>query len=282
MLVEIWGHYASYSLSLLADSLHLFVDFLGIIISLISLKFAQRRSNKNMSFGYGRYEILGALISVFLIWLAAIYLLVESYQKVLHPQRINGGIFLSVSVIGVFVNLFCLFSLHPHTEKEGEHRNLNIRAAYIHIIGDLIQSAGVVVASVITFINPKWVVVDIACTICFSFLVLVSTTYIIRDAISILIEGTPKGVDVTAIQDSLKVVDNFIAVSKLHCWSISANIKVCAVIIKVSEIWRYESGMIKAKEILKNKWNFDYAIVEFETDKTANWRCYKEGFSFLA
>lgn len=276
MLLEIWGHYASNSLSLLADSLHLFVDFLGIIISLISLKWAQRKANKRMSFGYGRYEIVGALISIFLIWIAAIYLVMESYQKVLHPQRINGKIFFVVSVIGVFVNVFCLVSLHTHTEKEGEHRNLNIRAAYIHIIGDLIQSAGVVAASVITVINPKWVVVDIACTICFSILVLFSTAYIVKDAIIILLEMTPKNVDIAAIQESLKVIDNFQGVSKLHCWNISANIKACAVVIRVSEIWRFESGMVKAKEILRKKWKFNYAIVEFETEKTANWECHRE------
>lgn len=282
MILELWGHSTSKSLSLLADSLHLFVDVLGIVISLISIKIAARKPTRSMSFGYGRLEILGALISIFFIWVAAGYLLLESYQKVMNPHRINGKIFFIVSLIGVFVNLFCLISLHTHTEKEGEHRNLNIRAAYIHIIGDLIQSMGVVAASIITLINPKWVVVDIACTICFSILVLLSTFYIVRDAILILIEKTPKDVNIPAIMDSLKTIDNFESVTKIHSWNISANIKACAVIIRVSDIWRYESGMMKAKDIMKNKWNFDYVIIEFETEKTANWKCNRERCIMIA
>ncbi|EJW02667.1 cation diffusion facilitator family transporter [Edhazardia aedis USNM 41457] len=155
MLLEIWGHYSSNSLSLLADSVHLLVDFLGFLVSLTALKWTQLKPTKKMSFGYSRVEIIGATVSIFLIWVATGYLVAKSYQKMLLPESINSEIFVVISVIGLLVNLYCLYALHDQHEKAGEHRNLNIRAAYIHVIGDLIQSVGVIIASILVYINPS-------------------------------------------------------------------------------------------------------------------------------
>lgn len=276
MLLEIWGHYSSNSLSLLADSLHLFVDFLGFLVSLTALKWTQKKPTKKMSFGYSRVEILGALFSIFLIWLAMIYLFVESYHKFKNPTSINSRIFLSISIVGLFVNIFCLYFLHDHHEKDGEHRNLNIRAAYIHVIGDLIQSSGVILASIIMMINPDLIIVDIICTICFSILVLISTIYVVKDALNILLEKMPNDVNVDLIIDRLKEIDNFDDIIKLHVWNISANVKAIAVSIKIKEIWKYETGMLKAKRILYDELGFNYVIIEFDTEKTSKFVSIKE------
>ncbi|KAM0679069.1 hypothetical protein BDAP_000449 [Binucleata daphniae] len=268
MMLEIWGHHHSNSLSLLADCIHLLVDFLGFIISVMALKLTKKSENDKMSFGYSRIEILGALFSIFLIWIATAYLLVESYAKIKNPKEINAHVFVTISIIGLFVNLVCLYALHENHEKKGEHRNLNIRAAYIHIIGDLIQSVGVIIASIITFINPKWVIVDIFCTLCFSILVLFSTFYVLKDAFQILLEKAPKDVNLDDIRESLMCLVNVDKVLKIHAWNISANVKACAVVIRLKEIWKYETEMVRCKDILYNNFGFDYVIIEFNTPKT--------------
>lgn len=268
MLLELWGHFYSNSLSLLADSTHLFVDFFGFFISLLALKLTKKKSTTKMSFGYSRIEILGALFSVSLIYIAVFYLMYESYRKIISPTEINSKVFLIISVVGFFVNLVCLYLLHIPHEKQGQHRNLNIRAAYIHVIGDLIQSAGVILASICLYINPKLVIVDIICTLIFAFLILFSTFYILRDAFYILMERSPKDIKHDDIIAELSTIDNFTNIIRLHCWNISSNVKAIAVVIKINEIWKYESGMIKAKNILHNKYKFDYVIIQFDTDKT--------------
>lgn len=269
MLLEIWGHFHSNSLSLLADSVHLFVDFFGFCISLMALKLTKKRPTSAMSFGYSRIEILGALFSVALIYLATFYLIFESYKRIMTPRKIDSEVFLVISIVGFLANLICLYLLHKPHEKQGQHRNLNIRAAYIHVIGDLIQSLAVIVASLVMYINPKLVIVDIICTLVFAFLILSSTFYILKDAFNILMERCPKDVKLSQIKSELSVITNFVDVTKLHCWNISPNVRAIAVMIKISEIWKYESGMIKAKDILHNKFNFEYVFIQFDTEKTS-------------
>lgn len=270
MILELWGHFHSNSLSLLADSVHLFVDFFGFFISLIALKLTKKRPTPKMSFGYSRIEILGALFSVSLIYCATFYLIYESYRKVRSPGIVDSKTFLVISLIGFFVNLTCMYLLHKPHEKEGQHRNLNIRAAYIHVIGDMIQSLGVIIASLVMYINPKLVVVDIICTLIFASIILMSTFYIIRDILYILMEACPQDVKITEIVSELSVITNFVDVVKLHCWNISPNVKAIAVVIKISEIWKYERGMLKAKNILRDKFGFEFVVIQFDTDKTCN------------
>ncbi|KAM0674132.1 hypothetical protein GVAV_002205 [Gurleya vavrai] len=276
MLLETWGHYHSNSLSLLADCIHLLVDFLGFIASIMALKWTQRNENEKMSFGYARIEILGALFSIFLIWIATAYLLVESYHKIYNPKEINANVFVTISIIGLFVNLFCLYALHENHERKGEHRNLNIRAAYIHVIGDLIQSIGVIIASIITCFNPKWVIVDIICTLCFSVMVIISTMYVLKDAFHILLEKCPKDVNLKKVKESLLSLENIDEILKIHAWNLNANIKAISVHVKLKEIWKYETEMIKCKSILYDKFGFDYATIEFDTERTKNYRKKKE------
>ncbi|KAM0685549.1 hypothetical protein COBT_003239 [Conglomerata obtusa] len=270
MSLELWGHYHSNSLSLLADCIHLLVDFLGFIASIAALKWTQKAENEKMSFGYSRIEIIGAIFSIFLIWIATAYLLFESYHKIKNPKEINANVFVTISVIGLAVNIYCLYALHDQHEQKGEHRNLNIRAAYIHIIGDLIQSVGVIIASIITLFNPKWVIVDIICTLCFSVLVLLSTFFVMKDAFDILVEKCPKDIDINKIKEAIMSLDNVKEVIKIHVWSLNANIKVINVHIMLKEIWKYESEMVRSKEILYNDFGFKYVTIEFDTEKTMN------------
>jgi zinc transporter 2 len=269
MMLEIWGHYQSNSLSLLADSIHLLVDFLGFLVSLSALKWTQKKPTRSMTFGYSRIEIIGALFSIFLIWAATGYLLIESYQKIKNPKEINSKIFMTISIVGFFVNLFCLYALHDHHEMDGEKRNLNIRAAYIHVIGDLIQSVGIIIASIITYVNPRLVIVDIICTLFFSVLVLISTFYVVKDALNILIERSPGEINQVKIKDDLlRSIQNIEEILRFHVWNISSNIKAINVHLKLKEIWKYDTGMIEAKKLLYDKYGFDFVCIQFDTNKT--------------
>lgn len=271
MLVELWGHFRTRSLSLLADALHLLVDISGFIVSIVTLCIAKRNETARMTWGYQRVEVLGALLSVALIWTAVGYLMVESFHKYIHPQEIDGLIFFLIAAIGLVVNLICVYVLHigeyHHAIKE---KNLNIRATYVHVIGDVVQSIGVIVASGIIYFYPTFVIADVLCTIFFAFLVLASTICIVKDALYILAEGAPAGIDQDAIRQFILKEDAVIKICELRLWSISINKH--AIMLKILTdhllIREYEELLTKISTYLKSEMQIEVVTIQIDTPQT--------------
>ncbi|ELQ73939.1 Cation Diffusion Facilitator (CDF) Family [Trachipleistophora hominis] len=267
MLLELWGHWHSNSLSLLADSVHLLVDILGFLVSLIALSWTKKKTNNKMTFGYHRYEVIGALISILFIWVATAYLILESIKRFLYPKKINEKSFVLVATVGFIVNLFCLHSLrHGHSDKHVS-TNLNMKATYVHIIGDLIQSCGVLLASALTFFFPKIVFFDIACTFIFAFIVLVSTLLVVSEALSILVESAPKKIPMKNVRNDLLEFDKVLEVLDLKVWSVGVNKHACMTVLLCENIliFEYEMILTKIKDILNEKYRFSYLAVQIET-----------------
>lgn len=271
MFLELWGHWKTNSLSLLADSLHLLVDIFGFIVSLLSLNWAKKPSSKRMTFGYHRIEIIGSLVSIGLIWAAVGYLAVESFHKYLHPSEIDGGMFFSIAVVGFFVNCVCVYVLHyDEYQHKLKHKNLNIRATYVHVVGDLIQSVGVIIAGMVTYFYPSKAIVDVICTMFFSVLVLVSTGFVLKDGIRILAEGAPTDLDIDGMRTDVLEVENVYKIVDLYAWSISMNrtavsIKILADDLLISD---YENILVEVNHIIKTKYLVDIVIIQIDTPNT--------------
>ncbi|KAI5148376.1 solute carrier family 30 (zinc transporter), member 2 [Enteropsectra breve] len=271
MAIELWGHYKTHSLSLLADALHLLVDLSGFIVSIITLKISKRHENSKMTFGYQRAEILGALLSIVLIWAAIGYLAVESFHKYMHPTEIDGFTFFGISVMGFFVNLLCVYVLH-HEEYSHDMRNknLNMRATIVHVVGDIVQSVGVIIASGIIYFWPKLVIADVFCTLFFAILVLCTTIYILRDAIFILAEGAPAQIDQNKIREKMLSFGSVIKINTMRVWSVSVNqhaimLNVLADRLSISE---YETLMLNITNYLKKELEIAHVSVQIDTPRT--------------
>lgn len=268
---ELWGHWKTNSLSLLADSLHLLVDILGFVVSLLSLHWAKKGADSKMTFGYYRIEIIGSLVSISLIWVAVIYLIIESVHKYVHPKEIDGGMFFFIAIVGFIVNCCCVYVLHYNEyQHRPKHKNLNIRATYVHIIGDLIQSIGVIIAGLITFLYPSKVFFDIFCTTIFSIIVLISTVKVFRDAIHILAEGTPKDLDINAMKKDILAVQNVYKVVDLYAWSLSMSRRIVSVKILADDLLinDYEAMLTKINEIIKEKYSVELSMIQIDTPNT--------------
>ncbi|KCZ76286.1 hypothetical protein H311_02720 [Anncaliia algerae PRA109] len=271
MVLEIWGHWTSNTLSLLADSIHLLVDVLGFVVSLIALNWTKNKSNSKMNFGYGRAEILGAIFSIFLIWAAVLYLIIESYHKYLHPHEINEKIFAVISIVGFIVNCACVFFMHSSNDSHKSHsENLNVRAVYVHVIGDMIQSIGVLIAGTITYFYPKMVIVDIICTIIFSILVLFTTSLILKDGISILAERSPEKINRTLLTNDILKIENVLQVVDMKIWLVSINEASINLTVLINEVYMadYEKTLMNVKNLLANEYSFTFVNVQIETHKT--------------
>lgn len=281
MAFELWGHYRTGSLSLLGDALHLLVDVLGYAVSLWTLRLSKREATERMTFGYRRVEILGALFSVLLIWIAVGYLVLESIDKYLRPAEIDGMTFLVVAVVGLFVNVGCVWILHREEEMPGEARpfvaagaqrernaekNLNFRATYVHVIGDIIQSVGVIVASAIIYVWPRLVVADVFCTLLFAALALGTTIYVLRDALWVLMEGAPSAVDRDALIRQIMKHNEVVRVDELRLWSVSVNEHAAMVRVQTEYLReeRYERLLAALRHEVREA-GVTFSTIEIET-----------------
>jgi cobalt-zinc-cadmium efflux system protein len=204
------------SLALLADAAHNLSDVAGLGIALFATLLAARPATPQRSFGYQRAEILSALANGVLLVAASIWIFVEAGRRLANPEDVAGGWLIVVAGIGVLVNLVSgamLWRLHAD--------NLNIRSAVLHLLGDGLASLGVVVAGVI-ILTTGWLEADPVVSIVIGVAVLVSSWGILRDAVNILLEKAPRGMDAADVGRRMAAVPGVTEVHDLHIWTITS------------------------------------------------------------
>jgi zinc transporter 2 len=253
MTIEFIGGWIAHSLAIMSDAAHLLSDLSGFLISMFSLYIALKPADFKLTYGYHRAEVIGALSSILIIWCLTVWLVIEAYERLHNPERIDGLVMICISSCGLLFNLIMSKILmseeipnafehghdHSHhkidtevTDEEGMHlhkvdekENPILRAAFIHILGDIIQSAGVVVASSIIYFyqdeNPGIAVVDPICTFVFAIIVLSTSIPITRDCLNVLMEASPKDIDVYSLTKEINSLKGVINIHDVHIWCIS-------------------------------------------------------------
>ncbi|XP_037354679.1 proton-coupled zinc antiporter SLC30A2 [Talpa occidentalis] len=269
MIGEVVGGYLAHSLAVMTDAAHLLTDFASMLISLFSLWMSSRPATKTMNFGWQRAEILGALLSVLSIWVVTgvlVYLAVE--RLISGDYEIEGGTMLITSGCAVAVNIIMGLALHQsghgHSHDATQQQNPSVRAAFIHVIGDFLQSLGVLVAAYILYFKPEYKYVDPICTFLFSILVLGTTLTILRDVLRVLMEGTPKGVDFTAVRDLLLSVEGVEALHSLHIWALTVAQPVLSVHIAIAQNADAQAVLKAASARLQGTFHFHTMTIQIE------------------
>ncbi|XP_065919320.1 proton-coupled zinc antiporter SLC30A2-like isoform X2 [Dysidea avara] len=301
MIGEIVGGKLANSLAIMTDAAHMLSDFASFLISLFALWMANRPATQKMSFGYYRAEVVGAVISVLVIWVVTGILVYLAVLRILNQDyTINADIMLITAGASVAVNVFMILVLHQHSHHhhhghgnnhqhtqrqppaEAESRgaaesnvipttvqvkksNINVRAAFIHVIGDLFQSIGVVIAAYIIRFKPEWHIADPICTFLFSILVLISTLNIMRDAMNVLMEGTPRNIDYAAVLEDLSSIEGVRLAHSLYIWSLTLNNPALAAHLAVdSDKVHFQTVIDQASEMLRTKYNIVHSTVQVE------------------
>jgi zinc transporter 2 len=347
MIIEFFGGYFSGSMAIMTDAAHLLSDFSGFLISMASVWIGTKEANRRLSFGFHRAEVIGALVSVILIWGLTLVLLIEAIDRMINPVEVDGKIMLYTACLGLIFNLIMVKILHGsdghshhkcshnhstekdqityemeelgidaidfsgnpkdeeslhlknhdslecseyldshpsksfdfgtpkldsngkdlmnkssindcksknhednennenkhhhneetthesnehhhshnHSYSHGHHsvsNNLNVRAAAIHIIGDIIQAIGVLMAAMVIYMFPTWQIVDPLCTILFSILVVFTTYFIVKDCMVILLEGVPMEIKHDDVKMAIEQIKGVVAVKSLHIWALTS------------------------------------------------------------
>ncbi|KAL1206276.1 Metal tolerance protein A1 [Cardamine amara subsp. amara] len=234
MTIEVVGGIKANSLALLADAAHLLTDVAAFAISMLSLWASSWDANPRQSFGFFRIEILGALVSIQLIWLLTGILVYEAITRLIQETNdVDGFSMVLIAAFGLVVNIIMIVVLgHDHDhghgdnaeqllEKSKERKNINVQGAYLHVLGDLLQSIGVMIGGVMIWYNPKWKVIDLICTLVFSVIVLGTTIKILRSILEVLMESTPREIDARQLRKGLMEMEQVVDVHELHIWAIT-------------------------------------------------------------
>lgn len=278
---EVVGGIYAGSLAIMTDAAHMFSDFGTFCISMLALYIAKKQANHKRTFGLYRAEILGAVLSVLVIWfLTAVLVYMAAHRIMQKEYSIDANIMIFTASFGVCVNvvLGCILhesgvghshgGMHSHHHSTDE-RNINVRAAFIHVIGDTVQSIGVLIAALVIKFKPEWAIADPICTFLFSFLVLLTTVNILRDALHILCEGTPKSMEYSKVKTMLKDAPGVMMVHSLHIWSLNVDKHCLTAHLAIDSTVDSQESLQHALQTLKENFRFFHTALQVETYQPA-------------
>ena len=229
LAAEVVGSVFSGSLALLADAGHMATDAAGIGIALGAVTLAQRPARGRRTFGWQRAEILAAIVNGLLLLAVAVYVLVAAVQRIGRPAAVGSTLMLVVASAGLAVNLLSLAVLHS-----GREASLNLRGAYLEVLGDALGSVAVIVAAVV-IAATGWVAADVVASVVIGFLVLPRAWHLLREAFDVLLEAAPRGVDLEQVRAHMVEVDGVLGVHDLHAWTITSGLPVLSAHVVVTQ-----------------------------------------------
>ena len=259
MAAEIVGGLLTGSLALLADAAHMATDVGGLAFALFAIWIGQRPPDARKTYGYYRAEILAALANGAVLFGVAFYILYEAYQRFREPVRVASGTMLAVAAVGLTVNLIGMYLL-----RAGAGESLNVKGAYLEVMSDLLGSVGVLVAAGLIWLTG-WNWIDPAFSVLIGFFILPRTWRLLREAVDVLLEGTPANVDLPAVEQALAGAEGVEEVHDVHAWSITSGKNLLSGHVKVAEGVDRDEVLRELRELLRERFGFDHVTLEIET-----------------
>jgi cobalt-zinc-cadmium efflux system protein len=260
LLVEVVVAISTGSLSLLADAAHMLVDAGGVLMSLLAVWFAERPATPAKTYGYYRVEILAALINGVVLCLLAIGILVKAYERIWQPPNVPGLPMLIVAALGLAVNLVAIALLHS-----GAGESLNVRSAYLEVLGDAASSAAVIVAAVVILLTG-WAIADPLASGAIALLILPRTWSLLRQAVNVLLEGAPPHLDVTEIESALCAATGVRRVHDLHVWTLTSGREAMSAHVVVAPGAAADRILDDLHVILHARFGIDHTTLQLETE----------------
>ncbi|KAG8488522.1 hypothetical protein CXB51_016404 [Gossypium anomalum] len=296
ILVETIGGVKANSLAVMSDAAHLLTDVAGFSISLFTVWASTWKATSYQSFGFNRLEVLGALLSMQLIWLISALLIYEALDRILHENdEVNGALMFAVAAFGFVMNLVMVLWLgHDHTHhacrgtvhhqhhddrdlateeetslvpscpKTNKIMNINLQGAYLHVVADLIQTVGVMITGAVIWIKPKWLLVDLLCTLIFSTVALSTTLPMLREIFSILMERTPGDINIDMLESGIKGIDGVQNIHDLHVWAITVGKLVLSCHVKADPGTSSNEILSEISDYCVKTYNIHHITIQIE------------------
>jgi cobalt-zinc-cadmium efflux system protein len=259
MLVEVIGGIVSGSLALLADAGHMLTDFASLALAWLGFRLTRRPADWRRTYGFDRFSVLVAFVNGITLFAIATWIGVEAVQRLREPTEVLGGLMLWVAIAGLVVNLVAFWFL-----AQGDRENLNLKAASLHVAGDLLGSVAAVAASIV-ILTTGWMPIDPLLSIVVALIILRSAWRVVGEAGHILLEGAPPGFDVEAVkQDLCRAIEYVVDIHHVHAWSISQERPMVTLHADIEPGTDTILAIREIKQMLAEHFNVAHATVEVE------------------
>jgi cobalt-zinc-cadmium efflux system protein len=262
MIAEVIGGFLSNSLALLSDAGHMLTDILALSLSLFAMRFARKPPTPEKTYGFYRLEILAAFFNGMLLFFIAFYIFYEAYHRFLNPEEVKSLFMLVIASIGLFANVIGILILGRSSLK-----NLNVKSAFFHMVGDTISSVGVIAGGLLIFYTG-WYLVDSLISIFIGMLILIGAYSLVRESIDIFLEATPKNINQEELLNDLHKIDGIREVHHLHLWTITSGVYAMSTHVLINDLPISRSKLIleEIEKILKEKYHMEHTTIQFESE----------------
>jgi len=248
------------SLSLLADAVHLLADVGGVLLSLVAIWFAERPATATKTYGYYRVEILAALVNGVALCVLGLFILWRAYERLWMPPAVPGGPLMAVALGGLIVNLVCLRLLHP-----GAHESLNVRGAYLEVLGDALSSGAVLAAGAVIALTG-WAYADPIAAAVIGFLILPRTATLLSQAVNVLLEGVPPHLDLGEIERAMAAVPGVRRVHDLHVWTLTSGREAMSAHVVAGAPVEADRLLQDLHLVLHARFGIDHTTIQIESE----------------
>lgn len=259
MIAEAVGGWLINSLALIADAGHMLTDVAALSLTLAAIWFASRPATAQKTFGYYRLEILAAFINGIALVMLSLFVIYEAYERFYESPEVKGAQLTAIAVGGLLINLFAARLLHSDSEHD-----LNMRGAWLHVIGDALGSVAAIAAGVLIYAFG-WFWADAASSLLISLIIIFGAWNLIKESVNVLLEGTPAHINLKAVEEAILETENVSDVHDLHVWTITSGMHALSVhIIHEGEI--LQADLLKiVRQKLHDEFGIDHLTIQLET-----------------
>jgi cobalt-zinc-cadmium efflux system protein len=259
MIIEVVAGFYTGSLALLSDALHMFTDVFAISIAILAIWFSLKPPTSVKTFGFYRAEILAAFFNSLILFVLSIVIMLEAYKRLLEPSEVKSLMMTVVASLGLLINLIGAFVLSKY-----QNENLNIRGAFYHVISDALGSLGTLIAGLI-ILTTNWYYADSIISIIISMLIIRGAWGLFWDSIHILLEGTPKGIELKSVEDVIRSHRGVLSVHDLHAWTLTQGFEALSAHLVIEDMQLSEDLVSELKKVLFDKFRISHVTLQVET-----------------
>lgn len=272
LIAEVVGGFWTNSLALLSDAAHVFLDLFALILSLVAVKLASLPASDRHTFGYHRSEVFASFINGLTVFVMALGIMYEAWGRFVSPEAVRTLPMLVIAVIGLIMNLLAAKALHSHS-----HDDLNVKSAFLHVIGDAAASVGVIIGGVIMYFT-EWYLLDALISAAIALLILTGAGRILRESTHILMEGTPRGLDLSKVATAIRSVEGVRDVHHLNIWTVCSHILALSVHIDSDAEFAVDRSIVmhEIEHLLADRFHVTHTTIQMDCSSCVNGPIFRE------
>jgi cobalt-zinc-cadmium efflux system protein len=260
LVAEVIGGVWTNSLALLSDAAHVFLDLFALVLSLVAIRLASYPASDTRTFGWHRTEVFASFINGTTVFLMALGICYEGSVRLLHPEAVKSLPMLVIAAVGLAMNLIAASALHSHS-----HDDLNVRSAFLHVIGDAAASVGVIIGGIVMHLTG-WYLLDALISLGIGCVIFWGSWRVIRESTHILLEGVPRGMSTQAVADAISTVEGVATVHHLNIWTICSHILALSAHVDVRPEFRERQPEVlrRIEELLFERYHISHTTIQME------------------